>query len=159
MPLDAARKAHSNDVVSPTTHAQKTANERDGRTGVLVTSVQFNSKTLIIPQGAILLWSWRAHKKYVKLREQYNKQKSLTLTICVEMRFTVWYLLLFEIWSKRQEKNPLNYSKMWCDDQTTSALILHAPQTPTPVLSPRSAFSMASIFLLSRWSFSSLFFS
>ena len=28
---------------------------------------QFNSKTLIIPQGAILLWSWQAHKKYIKL--------------------------------------------------------------------------------------------
>ena len=39
-------------------------------------SIQFNSKTLKIPQGAILLWSWRAHKKYIKLREQYNKQKS-----------------------------------------------------------------------------------
>ena len=36
-------------------------------------------KTLIIPQGAILLWSWRAHKKYIKLREQYNKQKSVLL--------------------------------------------------------------------------------
>ena len=37
--------------------------------------IQFNSiqfkKFLIIPQGAILLWSWRARKK--KLREQYNK--------------------------------------------------------------------------------------
>ena len=32
-------------------------------------SIQFNSKTLIIPQGAILLWSRRAHKKYIKLRE------------------------------------------------------------------------------------------
>ena len=42
----------------------------------------FNSiqlKKLIIPQGAILLWSWRAHKKYIKLREQDNKQKSLDL--------------------------------------------------------------------------------
>ena len=40
--------------------------------------VQFNSiqKNLIIPQGAILLWSWQAHKKYIKLRKQYNKQKS-----------------------------------------------------------------------------------
>ena len=35
------------------------------------TVTQFK-KTLIIPQGAILLWSWRAHKKYIKLREQYN---------------------------------------------------------------------------------------
>ena len=38
--------------------------------------IQFSSKTLIIPQGAILLWSWRAHKKYIKLREKYNKQKN-----------------------------------------------------------------------------------
>jgi len=33
---------------------------------------QFNSnsikKTLIIPQGAILLWSWRAHKKQHKVK-------------------------------------------------------------------------------------------
>ena len=42
---------------------------------------EFNSKTLIIPQGAVLLWSWWAHKKYIKLRKQYNKQKSLTLTV------------------------------------------------------------------------------
>ena len=41
----------------------------------------FQFKTLIIPQGAILLWSWRARKKYIKLREQYNKRKSLTLTV------------------------------------------------------------------------------
>ena len=27
-------------------------------------SVQFNSETLIIPQGAVLLWSWRARKKH-----------------------------------------------------------------------------------------------
>ena len=38
-------------------------------------------KTLIIPQGAILLWSWRARKKiylkkYIKLREQYNKHNT-----------------------------------------------------------------------------------
>ena len=44
-------------------------------------TIQLNSKTLIIPQGAVLLWSWRAHKKYIKLREQYNKQKSLALTV------------------------------------------------------------------------------
>ena len=35
----------------------------------LLLAIQFSSKTLIIPQGAILLWSWRAHKKYIKLRE------------------------------------------------------------------------------------------
>ena len=35
-------------------------------------SIQFNSKTLIIPQGAILLWSWRAHKKYIKLASRYK---------------------------------------------------------------------------------------
>ena len=39
---------------------------------------QFNSnsikKTLIIPQGAILLWSWRAHKKQHKVKRtlQHN---------------------------------------------------------------------------------------
>ena len=48
-------------------------------------AVQFK-KTLIIPQGTILLWSWQAHKITIhKLREQYNKHnttnKSLTLTI------------------------------------------------------------------------------
>ena len=49
---------------------------------------QFNSiqKTLIIPQGAILLWSWRARKKQqhkVKRtiqQTQHHQQKSLTLT-------------------------------------------------------------------------------
>ena len=34
-----------------------------------------------MPQGAILLWSWRAHKKiqkntHIKLREQYNKHNT-----------------------------------------------------------------------------------
>ena len=43
----------------------------------LCRSELFNSKTLIIPQGVILLWSWRARKKYIKLREQYNKQRVL----------------------------------------------------------------------------------
>ena len=38
----------------------------------LLLAIQFNSKTFIIPQGAVLLWSWRAHKKCIKLREQYN---------------------------------------------------------------------------------------
>ena len=28
-------------------------------------------------RGNFMLWSWRVHKKYIKLREQYNKQKSL----------------------------------------------------------------------------------
>ena len=59
----------------------------------LLNSIQFNSKTLIIPQGAILLWSWRALKNKntqqnthtrIKLREQYNKHNTTnkeTLTI------------------------------------------------------------------------------
>ena len=34
---------------------------------LLEPSIQFNSETLIIPQGTILLWSWRARKKYIKL--------------------------------------------------------------------------------------------
>ena len=41
--------------------------------------VQFNSiqKTLIIPQGAILLWSWQARKNNsIELREQYNKHNT-----------------------------------------------------------------------------------
>ena len=35
-------------------------------------------KTLIIPQGAVLLWSWLARKKKesIKLREQYNKHNT-----------------------------------------------------------------------------------
>ena len=49
---------------------------------------EFNSikKTLIIPQGAILLWSWRAHKiiihkvKRTIQQTQHHQQKSLTLT-------------------------------------------------------------------------------
>ena len=52
---------------------------------LLCVCLQFNSKTLIIPQGAILLWPWWAHKKYIKLREQYNKQKSLTLTVVINL--------------------------------------------------------------------------
>ena len=34
-------------------------------------SIQFNSiqKTLIIPQGAILLWTWRARKKIQKIHK------------------------------------------------------------------------------------------
>ena len=40
------------------------------------TGLQFNSKTLIIPQGAVLLWSWRARKKYIKL--SYDILPSIT---------------------------------------------------------------------------------
>ena len=42
-----------------------------------LSNIQFNSKTLIIPQGAILLWSWRARKqKPTKTKQkQTNKQK------------------------------------------------------------------------------------
>ena len=49
-------------------------------------SIQFNSKTLNIPQGAILLWSCRARKtqkqktktknSHIKLREQYDKHNT-----------------------------------------------------------------------------------
>ena len=54
-------------------------------------SVQFNSKTLIIPQGAILLLSWRARKiiihkvkKTITIQQtQHHQQKSLTLTIVI----------------------------------------------------------------------------
>ena len=47
------------------------------KTGTTVTirrnSVQFNSKNVIIPQGAILLWSRLARKIIIhKLRGQYN---------------------------------------------------------------------------------------
>ena len=38
-------------------------------------SVQFNSKTLIIPQGAILLWLWRAHKKIHKVKRTIQQTK------------------------------------------------------------------------------------
>ena len=52
-------------------------------------SVQFSSvqKTLIIPQGTMLLWSWRACKIIIHKVErtiqqtQHHHQKSLTLTI------------------------------------------------------------------------------
>ena len=37
-------------------------------------SIQF--KNFNHPQGAILLWSWRARKKYIKLREKYNKHNT-----------------------------------------------------------------------------------
>ena len=44
---------------------------------VSVSSIQ---KTLIISQGAILMWSWWAcknkFKKYIKFREQYNKHNT-----------------------------------------------------------------------------------
>ena len=46
-------------------------------------------KTLIIPQGAILLWSWRARKimihkvKRTIQQTQHHQQKSLTLTIVI----------------------------------------------------------------------------
>ena len=53
--------------------------------------IQFNSiqKTLIIPQGVILLWSWRARKiiihkvKRTIQQTQHHQQKSLTLTIVI----------------------------------------------------------------------------
>ena len=39
-------------------------------------------EALIIPQRAILLWSWRARKKkkneYIKLKEQYNNKHNTT---------------------------------------------------------------------------------
>ena len=50
---------------------------------------QFNSIKQIIPQGTILLWSWRARKKTKKQKHklkrtiqqtQHHQQKSLTLT-------------------------------------------------------------------------------
>ena len=53
-------------------------------------SIQFNSKNFIIPQGAILLWSWRTRKKQQQKthkvkrtiqQTQHHQQKSLTLTI------------------------------------------------------------------------------
>ena len=46
-------------------------------------SIQFNSirKTVIIPQGAVLLWSWQAHKTIQQT--QHHQQKSLTLTIVI----------------------------------------------------------------------------
>ena len=55
-------------------------------------SIQFSSikKTLIIPQGAILLWSWRACKIIIHKVErtiqqkQHHQQKSLTLTIVID---------------------------------------------------------------------------
>ena len=36
----------------------------------LFNSIQFKKTTLIIPQGAILLWSWRARKIYIKLEKR-----------------------------------------------------------------------------------------
>ena len=47
--------------------------------------------TLIIPQGAILLWSWRArkiiiHKVKRTIQQTQHQQKSLTLTIVIVIR-------------------------------------------------------------------------
>ena len=52
---------------------------------------QFSSikKTLIIPHGAVLLWSWRARKiimhkvKRTIQQTQHHPRKSLTLTIVI----------------------------------------------------------------------------
>ena len=55
---------------------------------VLSSSIHLK-KTLIIPQGAILLWSWRARKiiihkvKRTIQQTQHHQQKSLTLTIVI----------------------------------------------------------------------------
>ena len=38
-------------------------------------TIQFNSETLIIPQGAILLWSWRARKKIHKVKRTIQQTK------------------------------------------------------------------------------------
>ena len=49
--------------------------------------IQFNSKTLIIPQGAILLWSWRAHQKYkVKRTIQQTKESYFNRTIVINIK-------------------------------------------------------------------------
>ena len=58
---------------------------------LFLSSIQFNSikKTLIIPQGAILLWSWRVRKitiqkvKRTIQQTQHHQQKSLNLTIVI----------------------------------------------------------------------------
>jgi len=48
--------------------------------GKIMSCLQFNSikKTLIIPQGAILLWSWRAHKKIKKIQKIHEVKKNNT---------------------------------------------------------------------------------
>ena len=48
-------------------------------------TIQFNSKTSIISQGAVLLWSWQARKKYIKLREQYNKNNNTNKRVMTTM--------------------------------------------------------------------------
>ena len=48
-------------------------------------SIQFNSiqKTSIIPQGSILLWSWRAHKKIHKVKRTIQQTKESYFNHCV----------------------------------------------------------------------------